>query len=567
MLMHTGIAAYMYFVARAKKIANANFLVWAYPVLAVVFGFLIFQSQTRGTILGLIGAVLLALALYALFARGAAAKRSRIISASIIGGIILLGVIFWVNRDAGFIQKSPILNRIASISWSETQTQARAYIWPMAISGALERPILGWGQENFNYIFNKDYNPKMYSQEQWFDRAHSVFLDWFVASGFLGLIAYLALYILFIIALWKKSSLTVAEKSVLTGLIAGYAVHNIFVFDNLASYVSFFALLGFAGSVSGGHIHGAKSEKHTGISKLTHWFAHKSFSNDAVEYVVMPIVIVGLAASVYFLNVRPIQANTGLISALTACGSTGKADAALFDQALATGSYMANQEIREQILSCSVGVIRGQYPNPTKQAFSTLLDKAIADQVTATPHDARIYVIGGSALIGLGQIDKALPFLEKAYELTPRKQSMIFQLATAYLNSNKTDEAVKVLKEAYESEPSFAEAKSAYATALIIVGKEAEAKILAKDDPSLLESARIAQAYSVAKQYDKAVTIYKKLLEADPKNVQLKAQLAQVQYSAGQIWAATETLRSISKDNPEYKDEIEAAIKQMQVGK
>jgi tetratricopeptide (TPR) repeat protein/O-antigen ligase len=565
MLMHTGIAAYMYFVARAKKIANAGFLTWMYPILAVVFGFLVFESQTRGTILGLIGATMLALALYALFARGAEAKKSRMISTGIIVLIIIVGAVFWMNRASSFVQKSPVLNRIASISWKETQTQARAYIWPMAIRGTLERPLLGWGQENFNYIFNANYNPKMYSQEQWFDRAHSVFLDWFVASGFVGLISYLALYVLFIIAIWKRAPLTVAEKSVLTGLIAGYAVHNIFVFDNLASYVSFFALLGFAGSIA----HKEHGKAKSNIAKTNHWLDKKEFSADAVEYIVMPIVLVGLVASIYFLNVRPIQANTRLITALQSCsGRMGTPDTAYFGKALAVGSYLANQEIREQVISCTGSVIsNGSYPGPTKQAFFDLATKVINDQVATTPGDARMYVIGGAFMNALGQIDQALPLLEKANELTPNKQSNIFQLANAYINAQKNDEALALLKAAYESETSYEDAKSAYATGLILAGKEAEAKTIFKDSPDLFETGRVAQAYVSLKQYQKAISIYEKLIKADPKNVQLKAQLAQTQYVAGMIGAATETLRGIAKDHPEFKDQAETAIKQMNAGK
>ncbi len=610
LLMHIGITMYLFFVARAKQIANAGFLQLAYPILAIIFSFIVLETQTRGTIVGLIGAVLLALALYALCARGATAKKSRIISGSIIGGIILVILMFTsivylhriplasvknespivraimyvdvmsavsggpslIYRVGNFIDKSPILNRIASISLSDTKTQARAYIWPMALKGALERPILGWGQENFNYIFNKDYNPKMWTQEQWFDRAHSVFLDWLVASGFVGLIAYLALYVLALVAIWR-SDLKIAQKSVLTGLIAGYAVHNIFVFDNLASYVFFFALLGFTGSlsvsaslkskksgVSSGAVLGASSS-----SKLSLWFEQKTFSKDAVEYIVAPIAIVALVAGIYFLNVRPIQANTQLITALTACsGSAGTADTTLFTKALLV-SPIANQEIREQILSCAGNVIGSQYPGPTKQAFFELATKAIQDQIAAAPKDARMYVLGGVFLANVNQATQALPILEKAHELTPGKQMVAIQLASIYINTGKTDEALALLKTAYESDPSYGEAQSAYVTGLIIANKDAEAhRLFGTTTPSLFETDRVARAYLSIKQYDKAIEIYKKLLATDDKNVDLRAQLAQAYYGAGMIWLAVDTMRAIEKDHPEYKAQVEAAIKQIQ---
>src|ERR1019366_4897015 len=122
-------------------------------------------------------------------------------------------------------------------------------------------------------------NPKTWNQEQWFDRAHSVYLDWLVDAGFVGLLAYLALYVLFLLSVWK-SSLNILEKSVLTGLLAGYAIHNILVFDNLASYVMFFALLGLA----------------TSFKKSESTKPSREFSPEVVEYVVAPLVLIVLVA-------------------------------------------------------------------------------------------------------------------------------------------------------------------------------------------------------------------------------------------------------------------------------
>lgn len=557
MLMHTGMAAYLFFVARAKQIANAGFLQWAYPFLAVIFSFLVVATATRGTTLGLIGGIMLACAIYAVFGKGQP-SRLRWISGGVIGLIVLLGVLFWMNRDASFIQKNEVLSRMASISLSDTSNQARQFIWPMALKGSMERPILGWGQENFNYIFNKDYNPHMWKHEQWFDRAHNVYLDWLVASGIVGLLAYLSLYVFLLMAVWR-SSITIGEKSVLTGLIAGYAVHNIFVFDNLASYVSFFALLGFAGSLSSPIV--SKS-----ASKQNQRMISRTFSKDAVEYVVMPVTIVALVTFLYFLGIRPIQANTRLIDALTACGRPGAADPALFSKALYV-SPMADQEVREQIITCAGNVIFGQYPGPTKQAFFELASKEIDSQIATAPKDARMYVLGGMFFNGINQVAQALPVLEKAHELTPGKQLVAIQLATAYVNLGKTDEAVSLLKQAYESDPTYEEARFAYAIGLILVNKDAEAHKIFADYPSVFETERAARAYLSIKQYDKAINIYKKLVAADKTNVNLQTQLAQAYYGAGMIALAVDTMRAIEKDHPEYKDQIEAAIKDIQTPK
>jgi tetratricopeptide (TPR) repeat protein len=496
----------------------------------------------------LIGGVLLALGLYALCATKS--KKSHRIGAVVtIAVILLIGGIFWMNRTSEFVQKSEVLSRMASISLQENKTQARGYIWPMAIKGWQERPILGWGQENFNYIFNGNYNPAMWSHEQWFDRAHSVFLDWLTASGLLGLMAYLALYVLSIMAVWK-SSLSVSEKSIFTGLIVGYAIHNVFVFDNLASYVLFFAVIGFAGSLKEG--------------KRIALFGSKPTSLDAVEYIVAPIVLILLVLALYFFNVRPLQANVRLLGALNGCYN-GTANIAAFNKALAVDSAVANQEIREQLLSCAPGVFRGQYSDVVKNQFFTLAQQEIQNQIAATPDDARAHVLAGVFMNSVGSgFAEAEQHLTEALRLSPRKQSIMIQLALAQANNGKITEALALMKEAYESAPQNTQVKSAYANMFILSGKEAEGRKVLKDEQGLFETEVSAQIYSSLKQYSKAITLYKKLIAENPSNIQLRGMLAQVQDVAGMKYDAIATLRAIAKDYPEYKVGIEAAITKMQ---
>lgn len=549
MLWNTGLAAYMFCVARARKIANSAFLQWAYPILAVIFGFEVFQTATRGTILGLIGGILLALFLYAVLGRNEP-KRNRLVSAAAIVLVFVIIGIFWANRDSAFVQKSEVLNRMASISWSGAQGQARNYIWPMAIKGFIERPILGWGQENFNYIFNANYNPKMWNQEQWFDRAHSVFIDWLSASGILGLIAYLALYVLFLTIIWR-SSLTIGEKSILTGALAGYAVHNIFVFDNIASYILFFAALGFANSLREG--------------RPIRFFGEKPLSAEGVSYIALPALAVALIAVIYAFNVRPIQANTRLITALRTCGGPNPTTT-LFEDALKVDTYVANQEIHEQFLSCANRVLlNDQISGVLKQEFFNFAKKSIKDQIAATPWgDARIYALGGLFLNAVGQFGQAQPFLEKARQLSPGKQTIDIELATDLINSGQVDRAVAILKADHEAVPENDSVNKVYALALVVQGNEAEARRLFGDNPDIFETLQMAQAYTMGKQLLKAIAVYKKILEKTPSDLNAAIQMARLQYTVGLKADAIKTFRDLEKLYPQYKEGIEAAIKQVQ---
>ncbi len=549
MLWNTGLAAYMFCVARAKKIANSAFLQWSYPILAVVFGFEVFQTATRCTILGLIGGILLALFLYAVLGRNEPKRNRRISAAAIVLIFVIIGI-FWANRGSAFVQKSEVLNRMASISWSGAQGQARNYIWPMAIKGFTERPVFGWGQENFNYIFNANYNPKMWNQEQWFDRAHSVFIDWLSASGILGLLSYLALYVLFLVMVWK-SSLTLGEKSILSGALAGYAVHNIFVFDNIASYILFFAALGFANSLREG--------------EPVRFLGEKPLSAEGVSYIALPALAIALIAVIYVFNVRPIQANTRLIAALRTCGGPNPTTA-LFKDALTVDTYVANQEIREQFYSCANRVLlNDQISGVLKQEFFNFVKKSIKDQISATRWaDARTYMLAGAFLNMVGQFGQAQPFLEKARELSPGKQTIDIELATDLINAGQANRAVAILKADYEAVPENDSVNKFYALALVVENKEAEARRLFGDNPDIFETLQMAQAYTMGKQLLKAIAIYKKILEKTPSDLNAAIQMARLQYTVGLKADAIKTFRDLEKLYPQYKEAIEAAIKQVE---
>ena len=103
--------------------------------------------------------------------------------------------------------------------------------------------LLKFSVTDFNYVFNKHYNPLMYGQEPWFDRTHNVVLDWMINAGFLGLVSYLGLFATAIYMLWfRKNNISSLERSLLTGLLAAYFFHNLFDlgFDFDEGIASFF---------------------------------------------------------------------------------------------------------------------------------------------------------------------------------------------------------------------------------------------------------------------------------------------------------------------------------------
>ncbi len=272
-------------------------LTWSLVALATLEGILIFYTETRGTVIGLV----LGLSLAALLTALTAGRRAR--QAAGLGFMMIMMLVggIYLARDSAFVQENHTLQRVTSISLQDGQT--RFTLWGMAYQGALERPITGWGQEGFNYIFNKYFEPSLYGQESWFDRAHNAFIDWLTAGGFPAFFLYISLFGSALVMLWRSSELSRPERIALTAALVGYGVHNVFVFDNLYSYVYFFAILALIDSQVG-----------RPIKRLEE--AGEMSENNGLTYA-LPVAAVTLCVVVWFVNITGMQAATQLITALS----------------------------------------------------------------------------------------------------------------------------------------------------------------------------------------------------------------------------------------------------------
>ena len=243
MLFHIAIAALLWLQMWNVRLPGKR--TWsslAYGGIILLDTATLLLSGTRGTMLGLIGGALIAVLLYAYFD---GTKKIRTIAVALLVGVVVFGGVLKLAKDTPVVQSVGFLQRLATISLNDSTTKSRLLNMGMAWQGVKERPIFGWGQENYALVFDKYYDPRMYGQEQWFDRVHDVIFDWWVAGGTLGLLAYLSIFMAAFYTLWRTINFSVAEKSLFTGLIIGYFVHNIFVFDNVSSWILFGTILAY----------------------------------------------------------------------------------------------------------------------------------------------------------------------------------------------------------------------------------------------------------------------------------------------------------------------------------
>jgi len=462
------------------KTIFSNWLTYVYFLAAFICVFGIWRTSTRGVILGLLGGLIVTSMIIAFFE-----KKNILIKKSSIGLLFIIALLiggFFAVKNTQFVKNNLTLNRLAGISWSNVagQGQARQYVWPMAIKGYLERPILGWGQDGFNNIFNKYYDPRMYNQEQWFDRAHNTPLDILVAGGTLGLLAYLSIFVAAIFVVFrKKNNFEITEVGLIVGLLAAYFAQNLFVFDNLISYVFFYVILAY--------LYFRDTQEAPSSSKV--------IESDVVNYMAVPVLVIVFSLSLWYCNIKPLNANLNIIKSLQSLNAYPETSLNLFQNIFSAKTF-GSPEAREQIINIAPSVASASnIDTKLKQEFVDTAFIQIQEQVRETPEDARYQFFAGVFLDKMSQYQMALPYLQKAVELSPKKLTMLFELTKCYSYLGQKDKALEIAKFAYDLTPEYNEAKYNYAAALIINNKELQAKELVGSTNVTSES--VVRAYLI----------------------------------------------------------------------
>ncbi|MBI2673839.1 MAG: O-antigen ligase family protein [Candidatus Zambryskibacteria bacterium] len=517
MLFHIFIA-FLFMWREWKNIA----LRWVYGLLILTQAFVLYYTATRGAILGLLGGLLVIAVLNVRNKENKIVRKAGI--SGLVGLVVLIGG-FVLIRNSEFVISSPVLSRFSSLAIENLNRQGRYYVWPMALEGVKDRLFLGWGQENFSYVFQEYYSPEMYSLEPWFDRAHNIFLDWAVAGGLLGLVAYLSLYLTLIYLIWKPvrrpdggkdKNFSHTEKSILTGLVAAYFFHNFFVFDHLISYILFFSLLSYIHSRSW-----QKGNLPVPVQEAGSRPTAPRFAPGNILAVALPAVSILLVLSLYFANVKPIMANVFLIEALKSLQTPGKMAAATqYFQKAHNTSRLGRPEVLEHMLSNAINILQSDISMEEKNAFFSFVKDAALTQNEGLKEDARYQLITGSFLSSTGFLDEALVSLERARTLMPDKQQIYFEIGAAYINKKEPLKALEVFKEAYELAPEYTEAKLIYLIGAIYANDKAiETDILNRlTEREVVFDDRIINAYYANKRINQVVNLLEKRIKLDPDN-------------------------------------------------
>ncbi|HRH26071.1 MAG TPA: O-antigen ligase family protein [Candidatus Paceibacterota bacterium] len=491
--IHAGIL--LLIAVSDKKVRQEKWRIAAYAVGIIAFIAGVFFTGTRGTVLGILGGSFVAGIFLAIYERNHPLLKK--IAAGMVIGVTALVGLFFLLKDTGVVQNVSILRRFTEVTLTNAETQARPTLWKMAFEGVKDRPIFGWGQESFNYIFSTYYDPAIYSHEQWFDRSHNMFIEWLVTTGIVGFLAYIALIAMLGYTLWKipGDRLSILQKSVFTGILVGYFIHNLFVFDNLASYILFFGILAFFHS---------QIVPRDVVSKKGNAEAGDSVLKTQVMLVCAVLSLVVVPYTLYAGTYKPYAANRSLLSALRIMAQPPKTQAEqmanfeatkmYFDKALSYDSF-GNQEIREQYITNAVNVAsQAGAGNEVGMAFLNDSRLAGQDQIEESPNDPRAYYILSTSYSRTGEIDKAMELIRKAQELSPKKQMFISDEISFLLTQDKFEEAFKRAEYAVSVQEKNISIEGLYVVTALYSNRDQLAFDTIEKYPQVMENSGVVQA-------------------------------------------------------------------------
>ena len=535
---------------------------------------MIYFTATRGVVLALVAVVIPLMATLAIFWNrmfGAGQKSAwspgRIVMAGALALAVVLPIVFWSIRASDVIQKNPALRRLTNYSLQEGSIQDRTMIWGMSLKGIAERPILGWGQENYYLVFQKYFNPGLYGAEPWFDRSHNVILDWAVHTGLLGLAAYLGI---FGAAFWgmaramRRRREFFFEGMMLIGLFITYFLQNLFVFDNLNSYILFFAFLAYVLYAEEG---AEESEQKP----------HKRQGERQDSYAAAGIVCAGMAVVIwgYFTILEPMWESMALIRALGAiqAHATIPQVQAAFSDALAYRAF-GDTEVHEQLggIAGSIAGSSAGTPEERKQFVEFALDELRKE----TGHPAKDVkhvlfvesILSRALVLDVHYAVEAEAVGREAISLSPTKQAAYLTLAQLYLSLNRVDDALHTLQASWALDRSFRQAAANVWTVAIFAKNQAAIDEVRRSfviaDFEDTYGFNIGRAYQQVHDYGAARETFAVLVRSAPLNAQYHATYAALLMQAGdRVGARRETEEAMRLD-PSFEKEGNAFLQQTQ---
>lgn len=513
--------------------------------------------------------------------------------------IILLGSIYYLNtlpELPKFFQENRILADITSrLSLQLLFQESRFAAWKVVWQAIVEKPIFGWGPENFSIAFDRYYDPSLpqFANITWWDRAHNFVFDIGVTTGIPALLIYLAIFgILFwqLQILKKKNIFLNQNKTLLLahGIQATFIAYlsaSFFSFDAFSTYLISFFLIGHSLSLI--------SPKDLKVKEKSEQKSQKKFSQIQTSPLIFcfkrTFIIFFFFLLVWFLwsfNLEPLFFNKEINWALYYAENQKCEKAFARMEKILSSQSILNHYLRLRYLDI-INICIQEMP----QKKIELAQKAILllqEAIKIRPYYTRSWILLGSYTTILMENKKNLNteefsqlkenanyYFQKASKLAPKREEIYLGWTQANLLGKEYQKAKETAEKCLALNPEFLECQWQKVLSLIYLGKTKEAQkeieelslkgYVVDNKKSLLQLIKayiyLAEKTGDLKYYQALAELYQRLIEIDYHNFQWHASLAYVYKILRNYKKAREEALIVLKLSPESKQNVEEFLK------
>lgn len=556
-----------------------------YGLAIAVNLFMMYKTQTRGAVLAFLAGIGV-LFVFVVFARQKylaqlpfkSIKNLKIWAVSVFFVFCFLGGLIWLNRDSSFVRSSPTLHRVTHISASETTAQTRLLAWRMSVRGFWDRPILGWGPENYYVIFNKFYNPHLYPVESWFDRSHNAYLDILSQTGLAGAISYLAAAVLAFGALrraFTRGKIDYFEAAIFTVILIVYGIQNIFLFDTQVTLLMISLILSFA--------------------------VFLSFETEAVDArskTFRPnflfVALIGLLtwSFFYYFNLKPALAGKAGIDAietlqygqiLESKNQTAEAEKKIAEAAqkfrdsynLKTfGVAEVANRAQDAVLQMTRRAPSGELNSAEKELIGAAID-GLKKSLELEPLNVRLMMMLSALYQAAAWWDdsylaQADLLLQRSLELSPTRQEVYSALGRLRLYQGRNDEALLLMKKAVDLNEGAAISHWNFGLIAIAVGQKEPGQAAIKKAVELGHSyqsedfQQLIGIYTRQSDWPEIIDLYRRWIDLTKvSDARPYAGLAGAYAKTGDKRQAKEWAEKAAQIDPSFRSEAEKFIEEL----
>ncbi|MBU2540212.1 O-antigen ligase family protein [Patescibacteria group bacterium] len=518
--------------------------------------------------------------------------------------LLVIGIsgIYYLNTPSEKISSHPLVVKnqalttiVSRIKIKPSLEDPRFAYWKMTLPAIKEKPLLGYGPENFSIAFDKYYDPSLpymgYEVAKgWTDKAHGFIFETAITAGIPALIVYLSL---FAVLLWqlqklknphKSEEISINQRPIIIhsvqATIIAYFISIFLGFNTFDTYLIFFLLVGYCLYLifsSKKEILLNQNENKPTISLLYKW-----------RKTIIIFLFIFLLLFIWLYNLKPLLINKELNWA-EYYSTTGKCQQAIdkMEKVLPSHSIINHYVL----LQYSEVLKECQILNPEEETkFIQKSIQVLEEAAKLRPTYTRTWLLLGSysnfAVENNPNLKseeknelllKADSYFTKASELSPKRKQIFLGWSDTFILLKRYNEAKEKANQCIELNDKIAECYWQKAFTNIVLGeldqsKENIKKAKEKGFPVTFEDSfsKLLNIYLIAikdskkinlELYKDLVDIYQNLISFNPTNFQYRASLAYTFRTLGEYEKARKEALKVIELSPESKANVEEFLR------